>query len=249
MSSYRVPEVPEFYLGAGSEGGTTVRVLHRTDIHLHVHDRISRLASLVHQMNEQHPDIVVFTGDFLRWATPLPQAEEVSRMLNLIEAPLGKYAIRGNHDLRGDGKQVPKMLSDGGFEWLNNKAKCITLPDGQPFWICGMDDAEYGLARRGHLLRIQHEPGFKLLLIHEPILARMVPRGAADLILAGHTHGGQIHLPRIERFWMPSFCGQMYHGFYHCNGATVYVSAGLGESGLPIRICCPPEMPIFNIRV
>lgn len=247
MSSYRVPIVPEFSLGSGIGTGTPVRVLHLTDMHLHVTYRISQLAALVRQINNQKPDIVVFTGDFLRWATPLPHADSVAHVLSMIRAPLGKYAVRGNHDLRGDGTQVPRILTEAGFEFVHNRAKKLTLADGTPFWVAGMDDAEYKLARRGFLRPLAEEPGFKLLLIHEPVLARSIPEGSADLILAGHTHGGQIHLPRIERFWMPDYCGRMYHGFYHVKGATLYVSAGLGESAIPVRLCCPPEMPLFTI--
>ncbi len=247
MGSYKVAAAPHFYLG-GEEGGLEVKVLHLTDIHLDVHYNMSHLAAMVSQINAQQPDIVVFTGDFLRWGTPLPRRAALARMLGRIKAPMGKYAVRGNHDLRGDGRQVMEILQAAGFEFLYNEARCLTLPNGRPFWVAGLDDAEFGLARMDSLRPLCGQPGFKLLLAHEPVVARLVPAGSADLILAGHTHGGQIHLPKLEKFWMPDFCGRFFHGFFHVNGATLYVSAGLGESALPLRLFCPPEMPVFVIR-
>ncbi len=247
MSSYKVASVPQFHLGSKT-GGSTLRVLHLTDMHLHVNTRISHLAALVRQINSQKPDIVVFTGDFLRWGTPMPQAQAIGRVLSRIQAPLGKYAVRGNHDLRGDGKQVVNMLEAGGFRFLYNEWLSIKTPWGEPFHIIGLDDMEYGLTRTGFLKQLKNKPGFKLLLVHEPVAARFVPPGTADLILAGHTHGGQIHLPKVERFWMPDYTGDLFHGFFHVRGATLYVSAGLGESALPLRLFCPPEMPMFLIH-
>ena len=247
MGSYKVAAAPQFYLG-GEEGGPEVRVLHLTDIHLDVHYKMSHLAAMVNQINAQHPDIVVFTGDFLRWGTPLPRQAALARMLGRIQAPMGKYAVRGNHDLRGDGKKVLNILQAAGFELLHNRAKKLTLSNGEPFWVAGLDDAEFGLAHMESLQPLSEEPGFKLLLAHEPVVARLIPKGSADLILAGHTHGGQIHLPKVEKFWMPDYCGRFFHGFYHVNDATIYVSAGLGESALPVRLFCPPEMPVFTIR-
>ena len=143
MGSYRSIAVPEFHMGQGVGTGTPVRILHLTDLHLHVTSKISRLAALVQRINDLKPDIVVFTGDFLRWGTPLPQADEVARILGLIQAPLGKYAVRGNHDLRGDAEQVPRILQEGGFELVHNRAIRLTLADGTPFWVCGMDDGEF----------------------------------------------------------------------------------------------------------
>lgn len=247
MSSYKLASVPQFSMGSGTGRGVPVKVLHLTDLHLHVKYPVSRLAALVRQINAQQPDIVVFTGDLLRWATPLPHAPALARALGRIRAPLGKFAVRGNHDLRGDGEQVPYILQAAGFEFLNNRTRRLTLADGTPFWVSGMDDGWYKLAKRGHLWVLRGRPGFKLMLVHEPVLARTVPPGAADLILAGHTHGGQMHLPKVEKLWMPDFSSGMYHGFYHVNGATLYVSAGLGESALPLRLFCPPEMPLFTI--
>lgn len=247
MSSYKVASVPEFHLGSKTDG-PSLRVLHLTDMHLHVTTHISHLAALVRQINSQNPDVVVFTGDFLRWGTPMPQAAAIGRVLGRIKAPLGKFAVRGNHDLRGDGKQVVQMLEAGGFHFLYNEWVSIKTPWGEPCHIIGLDDLEYGFARTAFLKQLQYKPGFKLLLVHEPVAARFVPEGAADLILAGHTHGGQIHLPKVERFWMPNYTGELFHGFFHVRGATLYVSAGLGESALPVRLFCPPEMPLFHIH-
>ena len=249
MSSYKVAAVPQFYLGGDSDG-PQVKILHLTDMHLHVTYKVSRLAALVNQINAEQPDLVVFTGDFLRWGTPMPQARAIGRILSRIRAPLGKFAVRGNHDLRGDGRQVVQMFEEGGFRFLYNQAVCIHIPwaGNAPFWVAGVDDAEFGLARIGFLRQLRQQPGFKLLLMHEPVVARFIPRGSADLALAGHTHGGQIHLPKVERFWMPNFTGELYHGFFHVKDATLYVSAGLGESALPVRLFCPPEMPLFHIQ-
>ena len=102
--------------------------------------------------------------------------------------------------------------------------------------------------RRFPLKGQQPGPAFRLGLVHEPAAVQLLPENWAGLILAGHTHAGQLHVPRLERLWLPKGSGPYAHGLYQTPAGPLYVSAGLGESGPRMRICAPREVAVFNIR-
>lgn len=231
------------------QGGERLRIVQLSDLHLHPAyppEKLARLAALV---NAQQPDLIVFTGDLLRHAAPHPLPKGAIAVLRGMRARLGRFAVRGNHDLRGWRRQAVWILQKAGFTLLRNERTALTLPGGGRLTVAGLDDGAYHLADPRTVRALKKERGFRLVLAHEPMLARLVPPGAAELVLAGHTHAGQFRFFGLQRLWMPHLTDGMWSGWQAVHNNPVYVSAGLGESGLGLRICCPAELPVFDCWV
>lgn len=226
--------------------GFCLRVVQLTDLHLHPDYPQKKLARLVQLVNAQQPDLIVFTGDLLRQASPRPLPPGAIGMLRKMTARYGKYAVRGNHELRGWPQQAVWYLKKAGFTLLRNRRAAVMLPGGRRLVVAGLDDGCYRLADPSTVLALKKEEGFRLVLAHEPMLARLVPPGAAELVLAGHTHAGQLRSLFMQNFWMPTLAGRYIHGWYAVNTNPLYVSAGLGESGAGLRLFCPAELPVFD---
>jgi len=199
------------------------------------------------------PDLIVLLGDFEAWypipfvpvARPLWSAE-----LARLEAPLGVWAILGNHDWWHDPSAVRAALVAAQIPVLENDA--VLLGDaGQRFWLAGIGDQEAhrlgsGKFRGeddlpGTLAQIQSDDPV-LLLAHEPDIFPTVPDRVA-LTLAGHTHGGQIRVPLIWPNFVPSKYGARYaYGHVIEDSRHLIVSGGLGTSTIPARLGVPPEI-------
>ena len=216
-----------------------LRIVQLTDLHLHPGYPPQKLARLTRLVNAQRPDLIVFTGDLLRCAMLRPLPQDALGILGGMRARYGKYAVRGNHDLRGCPRQPAYYLKKAGFTLLCNRRELVSLPSGRRMVLAGLDDGSYHLADPRTVLTLGKEAGFRLVLAHEPMLARLVPPGAAELVLAGHTHAGQFRLGSLQNLWMPTLTGRYIRGWYAVNGNPLYVSAGLG-------LFCPAELPVFD---
>jgi uncharacterized protein len=198
------------------------------------------------------PDLLVVTGDFA--CGPHGQAE-FRRQLRRLAAPLGVYAVLGNHD-HGDSKAPfvqptdPRLLEECGIHLLTNEA--VALPYGDScVEIAGVDDAEGGhdelpavlaaLERRPHGLRL-------FLTHHAEVVLRTAP-GDFHLTLAGDTHGGQICLPLPgRRILLSDLSTRFAEGAYDVDGRPLYVTRGVGTSMLPLRAFCRPEVVVFHVE-
>src|SRR6188472_3864606 len=228
-----------------------LRVALVADLHAGApHAGLGRVEQVVARVNAERPDLVALLGDYLdphvlfaRRLSP----EAVARRLGRLRAPLGRLAVLGNHDWRGDGERLRRALEDAGIAVLEDDAVALGPQPGAP-WVVGLAD----LRRR----RPQPRAAFArvpagapvLALAHDPDLFPLLPDRAA-LVLAGHTHGGQVSLPVIRGLVIPSWWGDRYaHGHVVEDGRHLYVSAGVGTSGLPVRLFAPPEVVILQLR-
>lgn len=230
---------------AGLPQGREIRVLHITDTHYgHPDMRTPRLNAIVAQANRLKPELIVLTGDYIGGKLldkPRSWLEEALPPLAALQAPLGVYAVLGNHDQphwtpRVMARQVqPKLL-------INSSA------DVGPLVIVGLNSAVHGMnMTRG----FQDVPKGKpvLLLMHEgDFLSYHKPPANPVLALGGHTHGGQVVLPLIGSLgdlWPAKpLCRR---GLCTLNGWQLFVSSGVGTTFLPIRYGVPPEMVLITL--
>lgn len=227
-----------------------------------------KLREIVQKTNEQQPDVVVLLGDYVsqeRQSKPVGErqikmpTETIGANIAGIRATYGVFAVLGNHDGWYDDDEVVNALSGNGYKVLQNEVAAIEK-DGQRLRIFGMKDH---LELAGGWLRISADskkylsttgPGDLIVLEHSPDILPVI---AGDysispdlrLILAAHTHGGQIWLPILGRMVIPSGFGQKYaYGHIFDKGVDMFVTSGIGESILPLRFMVPPEIVVLTIR-
>ncbi|MGB6543780.1 MAG: metallophosphoesterase, partial [Xanthobacteraceae bacterium] len=214
---------------------------------------LEHIREVVDTANSLKSDLIVLLGDYIaryRFATEQVSEAEWSAELARLHAPLGTWAILGNHDWWYDLARVRSALANARIPVLENKAVRLG-GGGAPFWLAGIGDQlafrlGHGRYRgvddlAGTLAQIGTDDPV-LLLVHEPDIFTRVPARVA-LTLAGHTHGGQIRLPLIWPAFVPSKYGARFaYGHVIEDERHLIVSGGLGTSIIPARLGVPPEV-------
>lgn len=231
-----------------------LRLVHLTDLHAGPLVKSPQLARWRMQAQRESPDLLLFTGDFV---DSLP--EELDALLEAFRdfpAPLGRFAVLGNHDYFRDPGPIWSGLESIGVACLENRNVRLQR-DGAELAILGLQDP---MARNGRFQSIRFGPGpdpkaasaglppnlWRLALIHRPGDWEAARRAGARLTLAGHTHGGQINpIPGLSSARM---LGPRTQGLFREGPDELYVSRGLGTVGLPIRIAAPPELVVITLR-
>jgi hypothetical protein len=164
-----------------------------------------------------------------------------------LEAPLGVYAVPGNHDMDDDGRVYRNAVARTPLTDLKNRAVRVSIA-GQSLWFAGVDDLWWGQPDLQTALAEVPEGAAVVLLSHNPDFAETDPDPRVGLMLSGHTHGGQVYLPIVGAPWVPSRYGEKYlAGLVRGPATQVYVSRGIGETGLPVRFNCPPEINLLTL--
>jgi uncharacterized protein len=206
---------------------------------------LGAIARAVERLNAEAPDAMLLLGDYID-AHPLwggrIAPEAIARELGALRSPLGTFAVLGNHDWKQAGDRMWTALQNAGIEVLENRV----LHTGD-IYVAGLAD----LRRRrpdlpGTLAGVPAGAPV-VLLAHDPDVFPYVPDRIA-LTLSGHTHGGQIAIPVLRRLAIPSRYGERYaRGHVVEAGRHLYITSGLGTSGLPLRMFAPPEVVVLEL--
>jgi uncharacterized protein len=211
-----------------------------------LHAGPSAIARWVERLNEEAPDVTLLLGDYIDahpvWGGRVAP-ELVARELAALEAPLGTFAVLGNHDWKQAGDRMWTALQDAGIEVLENRV----LPAGDVY-IAGLADLRSRRPDLPDTLAAVPVTAPVILLAHDPDVFPFVPARVA-LTLSGHTHGGQIAIPVLRRPVIPSYYGERYaRGHVVEDGRHLYVTSGLGTSGIPFRLLAPPEIVVLELK-
>ncbi len=188
--------------------------------------------------------LIALTGDYISHdrCYAVPCAELVGR----LRARHGVFAILGNHDHWTDADLITDLFRAEGICVLRNEGMRIDLR-GESFWLAGVDDTMVGLEDLPLALAGSSKDEMKLLLAHNPIILRRAARAGVDLVLSGHTHGGQVILrPEKNRSGRPR--RRLLRGLGRRSNTQIYVTRGLGTVVLPIRYGCPPEVSVLELN-
>jgi uncharacterized protein len=228
--------------------GLSVAVL--ADLHVgSPFNGLAKLERIVALTNALQPDLILIPGDLViqevlggSFVAPEATAEVLSR----LTAPLGVWACLGNHDWWLDGGRVTAALQRAGIRVLDDSAVQIQRR-GSRFWLVGITDF---LTRPHNVARAMAEATDDapvLMFTHNPDVFPMI-RSRFSLLIAGHTHGGQVAFPLVGRLIVPSEYGQRYAvGHIVEEGRHLFVSSGLGTSILPVRFRVPPEVTLLEL--
>src|SRR3954447_21819325 len=223
-----------------------VRVGLISDLHAGMgHTNPARVGQAVALLNDQRPDLICLLGDYLdstHFGKGRADAGAIAAELARLDAPLGRFAVLGNHDWRSLGAAMGDALTKAGLTVLENQASATE----RGLWIAGLADMRTRLPDIPKALREVPGDAPVLLLAHDPDVFPQVPPRVA-LTLAGHTHGAQVDIPVLRRPFIPSRYGERYtYGHVVEGGRHLYVSSGIGTSGLPVRLGRPPEVVILT---
>jgi predicted MPP superfamily phosphohydrolase len=162
------------------------------------------------------------------------------------KAPLGAVSVLGNHDLSNDGGRLTRLLQEQDIRVLRNKALPVAY-GGKELWIVGIDDALLGRPDPVAAFSAVPAGSPSLVLWHEPDWAEDATHPSAFVMLAGHSHGGQVRLPKLGAITTPNGGRRFVAGFNQANGLTIYTSRGSGMYRPPVRFNCAPEVTLITL--
>lgn len=231
-----VPRLPAVFSG--------LRIVHLTDLHYGFLEPLACIEQVVQRANALKPDLIVCTGDYIRGG--IKEINRVWPVLDRLDAPLGVYAVLGNHDFWGDKERSLYWLERSG---QNLRHKTIRLErDKAVFWLGGAGDFWTDPYDLDTLLSPIPENECRMVLAHNPDTADIPHAARIDLLLAGHTHGGQVCIPFVGTPILPVSNKRYSSGLVHSvQNEQVFISKGIGWAVFPIRFNCAPEIAVLEL--
>src|ERR671938_428042 len=221
-----------------------LRIVHLSDIHHSPFTGRAQVERAVELANSLEPDLIALTGDYVSHEREYVQP--CAEMLGKLRARRGVYACLGNHDNWVDADLVTDLFTLAGIRVLNNEG--LRFQDrGAEFWLAGVQDTMVGLEDLPLAPEGSSADEMKLLLAHNPVILRRAARAGVDLVLSGHTHGGQVTW-RSERSASGRVRRRILRGLGRRGGTQIYVTRGVGTVVLPVRYGCRPEVTLLQLR-
>ena len=219
------------------------------DTHMGEFNNIDQLERIVNEINAQNPDLVIFTGDLISASKNLNvDTDAISQTLKKIQAPYGKYCVMGNHEYATLKQYSYKdLMNSANFEVLVND--WLDIPEIN-IRLLGLDDAYSGKPDK-NLSDAALDSAYNIMITHEPDIIDQMDIDGIQLILAGHTHGGQISVPFLTEKFLPPGGKKYVKGLFEVgsDGQTnLFVTKGTGMSTIPYRFMNVPEIVSIEIN-
>lgn len=233
-----VPNLPEDFIG--------LKIVHITDIHYGFLVPYSFVKGILDKVNRLDKDVILCTGDYIHERKSTEQIDTIWPLLCELQSPLGVYSVLGNHDHWGSTQRSLYWLEKSGQN-LRRKVTCLER-NGQRLWFAGLGDFWEDPMNVDSVLRDIPEKECRIILAHNPDSADTEFSERIDLMVAGHTHGGQVNIP----FYGPPVL-PVRNKNYSCGLRTslkdhpVFISRGIGWAIYPVRFNCYPEVPILEL--
>ena len=230
-----------------------IKIVHFSDIHYKRAITLGKIKNIVEEVNLINPDIVVFTGDLVDKDIVLDEEDynDLTKQLSKIKAKYGKYAVLGNHDYDSMDRIV-KIYDESEFMYLDNDYDIIYSKNMEKIFIGGVNTVSYKLDdidKTMEYLKKDDSIQYKIILVHEPDISdEIVDNYSVNLILAGHSHNGQIRLPIIGPIYTPPHAKKYYDNYYDINGTSLYISSGIGVSTVNYRLWDRPSINFYRIN-
>jgi uncharacterized protein len=220
------------------------RIVQLSDLHYGPLTSEAQIRRAVETANELNPDIIALTGDYI--SNERRYAARCAEMVGGLRARCGVFAVLGNHDHWTDAALITDLFRAEGIRVLINEGLRFET-HGAAFWLAGVDDTMVGQEDLPLALAGSRRNEMKLLLAHNPVILRRAALSGVDLVLSGHTHGGQVTL-RSERSPSGRPRRRLLKGLGRRGNTQIYVTRGLGTVILPIRYGCPPEVSLLELN-
>lgn len=256
-SSLVVNEIPVKGLTSSNFHG--IKIMHLSDIHFgRTINNEKRLNEIKDKINLSKPDIVVLTGDLIDRDTEMNKESEalLINFLKNIDSSLGKYAIKGNHDVGFNNWE--DIISKGDFIDINDSFELVYKNNLSPILISGIS-TNIGIdksleEKQSKFLEYLNtldassiKPEYRILLIHEPDYLDDIDLKNYDLVFAGHSHNGQVRIPFFGPILLPEGAKNYYEPYYKIQKKDVYISSGIGTSIANFRLFNRPSVNLYRL--
>jgi hypothetical protein len=221
-------------------------IVHLSDFHCSPFIRVRYIEKCIQKTLSLKPDLVVITGDFVLGRAKY--IESVASKLKLISHKIPTYAVLGNHDYWTDDMVVKNTLLEAKIHVFKNGNVALKRNNAR-IWLAGIDDLWAGNPDLNRALEGTNPDEIKILLMHQPDAIENINDREVDLILCGHTHGGQVTLPLIGPPIVPSKFGSKYAtGLFKIGNIQMYVNKGIGLIPPPVRFLTRPEIAYIILK-
>jgi predicted MPP superfamily phosphohydrolase len=240
VNKYRIaiPNLPSAFSG--------FRIVHLSDIH---HGRLTPvrfIQGIVERANRLKPDLIACTGDYVYGSSSTRDIDAVWQALSHLSAPHGVWSVLGNHDHWSDTVRADFWLKKNGQDLRHKTARLER--NGQALWLAGAGDFMTDHRNLDPLLEQIPDKECRIVLAHNPDTADTIYSRRIDLILAGHTHGGQVCIPFFGPPFNPILNKNYVSGVVTTvRGGQMFISRGIGWTILPVRFNCYPEIAILEL--
>ncbi len=236
------------------------KIVHLSDIHYGRTIDKEELKKVIDHINLLKPDIVVLTGDLLDREKVISEKEvnDITKELKRINTTIGKFAITGEHDYNM--KEWSTIMKNSDFINLNDTYELIYKEGYEPILLAGLSTNLKGTKNAKDKIRpindyitsltesdTKYPPAYKILLMHEPDYIKDITYQNYDLILAGHSHNGQVRFPFIGAMIKPKGSIQYYDEYYKLNHTDFYISSGLGTTKYDFRLFNRPSINFYRL--
>ncbi len=231
-----------------------LKIIHISDIHYGRITSTKMIKKIIKEVNLIKPDIIVITGDLIDKDATLTE-KDISFLkdsLAKLESKYGKYAIYGNHDITYSREKIEEIYKYSNFKLLVNDYDIIYGKKNEALFIGGLDsllEGEQNIEKTMSYFNDHEDILYKILLVHEPDstdnILEKYPN--TNLILAGHSHNGQVRLPLIGAIYTPSGSKKYYDNYYKINETDLYISSGIGVSRINFRLFNKPSINFYRI--
>ena len=229
-----------------------LKIVHLSDIHYKTSNDKNELENIVNKINLLKPDIVILSGDLLNKNITYTNNdyEDLIKILNNIKCNIGKYAIKGDNDINNNKWEY--IINNSNFNNLNNTYDSIYYNDKNPILLIGIS-SNY---KKNHIeetidsiyKNIKIDYNYSILVLHEPDFIKEIDYSKFNLVLAGHSLGGQIKLPFINGVIRPKFAKKYYDEYYILDNTKLYISSGIGTSKYKFRFLNKPSFNLYRLR-
>ena len=250
-ASIRLTEYSFSSEGTGLEKLRGLRIAVIADLHAgapFIDD--AKIKRVVAMTNASKPNLILLLGDYVITGVTGGKhmaTEHIATLLQPLAAPIGVYAVLGNHDHWEDGPRIAESLRRAKIIPLTNASVSLPFKSSIVF-VAGIDDYVTHNSDEAKALGAIPDRAPAICFTHSPDIFPSLPE-KCRLTIAGHTHGGQVNLPLLGRLVVPSKYGSRYAAGFHREGAkTIFVGTGIGTSIIPIRFGVPPEISLLTFN-
>lgn len=239
-------DIPESFDG--------LKIVHFSDLHYLRGTNSSTLQKVVDEINLINPDIVFFTGDLIDkdFIPNDKEKNELTSLLKSINSKYGKYAIMGNHDIMQEEDMLSSIYSKSNFILMQNSYDIIYKENNDKIFIGGTDTYSYDKAdidKTMEYFNNNEDINYKIILSHEPdYIDTILDKYDIDLVLSGHSHNGQINIPLLKTLFLPYGSKKYYENYYKVDTTDLYISSGIGESRINMRLFNKPSINFYRIN-